>query len=462
MRARILALADDRWASAFVALLAGALAAGLALVAPKYALASVALAVALVGLAVALRRLEIGVIGLVLAASLDVTGRIASVGGANITLYQVGAFAVAIIAVWGIARERSPLPETPMDVPVAAFLLLSAASIAPAPAVNTALVAFVSLASSALLLYLVVLAARTPDAAERIIWATLGAAAVLGLMALLERKHIFSVQPPLNIWGYGIRSRVTFKDPNIFGAFLATALCLATPLWIRLKGVGRKTIAGAAMAAALLGLGLTFSRGALVAFLLGMLVVLVFARVPFSWKVAALLAGLIGMFVVGVKLVDPALIQSKIINITTNHSAVQRIYLARSSWEMSRDHPMGVGIGNYAQVSPLYRQAEVNLKLVESHTAYLTVLAEVGILGLIAFAWLIVRFLGPVFAAVRRAPDDVHTIALAALAAGVGLLAQALTYSLEASKFLWLTFGLGMAAVTMYRANSKGSDDGAV
>ena len=33
---------------------------------------------------------------------------------------------------------------------------------------------------------------------------------------------------------------------------------------------------------------------------------------------------------------------------------------------------------------------------------------------------------------------------------GVALLTQALTYSLETSKFLWLTLGLGVAAMRIY------------
>ena len=98
----------------------------------------------------------------------------------------------------------------------------------------------------------------------------------------------------------------------------------------------------------------------------------------------------------------------------------------------------------------------MNLGLVESHTAYVTVLAETGLFGFIGFMWLIVRFwFGTLKTALKAPAGRLQALAVGSLAGGTALLVQSLTYSLETSKFLWLTFGLGMAAMRIYADRSE-------
>lgn len=430
---------------------AGALAWLLGQVAPG--VIAVVVSAAFVGLLVVAvsARPELGIVVLVGAAALDVTGRVAQAAGVVITAYQAAVVLVGAVLVWRVLGRRSSFVSTPADLPVLLFLTFAAAAIPAAVQPATATVSFLSLASSVVLLYLVVVAIDTPAKGTLVVWSVLGIVGLFGVLAIAERLGIWSTQPFFKVWSYGIRARVTFKDPNIFGSFLAGSLALVAPMVLEMKRGVMRLVAFGCVLAGLAGLAFTFSRGAWVAFAVGMLVVLLFSRVSPVAKIAALAALGIAAAIFLVVLVDPAFVQTKLLNVSSNRSFLFRIYLGISGLKMFLDHPMGVGPGNYPFVFPLYRSAFVNPGLVESHTAYVTVLAETGIVGFVGFMWLIVRFLlGAGRVAVRSARGQLQALAVGSLASGVALLTQSLTYSLEASKFLWLSLGLGIAAVRIY------------
>lgn len=444
-----LRMPDDVRVWALLAALAGALAWGASLVAVKPVLGLLALIVGAMVVGVVTARPELGVAMLAGASALDVMGRVASVGGANVTVYQLGTLAVGIAFVKRYGDELLRPLRTPVDLPVAAYLLFAFASLPGAVVPKTALVTFASLLTSVILLYACVLAIRDARTAVTVILAVAALAGVFGLLAVVERQGIWSIQPFLKIWNYGIRARVTFKDPNVFGSFLVTALALGAPLVFAARSKVQRVLLALALAAALVGLVVTFSRGAWAAFMVAMLVVLILG--PFSPRIKLLLAvlGAALVAVVLLRVLDPAWVQKYLVNLTENRSFMYRFYIGQASWNMFLDHPMGVGLGNYSAVFPEYRPGYVALRLVESHTAYLTVLAETGLLGLIAFLGVIWRFGKGTLRAARHAVDPVvRAVAVGALAAGAALLTQSLTYSLELSNFLWLTFGIGMA---MYR-----------
>jgi O-antigen ligase len=144
---------------------------------------------------------------------------------------------------------------------------------------------------------------------------------------------------------------------------------------------------------------------------------------------------------------DPVWLERRVVQVSSDTSLAARFMMGDSALQMAADHPMGVGIGNYSLMYPYYREANIRASLVESHTAYLTVLVEIGVVGLLVFMWLLWRYASATFRVARHSDDrDVHLLAVGSLAAVVGIAAQAFTYSLETSKFWWLAIGIGLAA----------------
>lgn len=399
---------------------------------------------------------EFGIVALVGAAALDVVGRVADVAGVILTAYQAAVVIVAAVLIWRVLEGTTRWVATRADVPVLLLLAFSAAAIPAATAPTVAVVSWVSLLSSVALLYLVVLAVDSEDRGWLVLWSVLLIVGAFGVLAVAERLGIWSIQPFFKVWSYGIRARVTFKDPNIFGSFLAGALALTLPVVLGTKGFLKRTVAVGCLLAGTAGLAFTFSRGAWVGFAAGLLVVLLFSRVSPALKIGIVVAVGVVVTVFLIRFVSPTFVQTKILDVSSNRSFLYRFYLSVSGLRMFLDHPMGIGPGNWPYVFPYYRPAFVAPTLLESHTAYVTVLAETGIFGFLGFLWLVVRFwFGSLRVAFKAPAGRLQALAVGSLAGGTALLVQALTYSLETSKFLWLTFGLGMAAMRIYADSIK-------
>lgn len=395
-----------------------------------------------------------GLVVLLGAAALDVTGRIGQIGPARFTAYQLLALVMTAVAVWLVASRRTAAPRTPVTLPALAFLGTAVLSLAFASERLPAAVQLVSLASSIALAFVVLVVVRRPADGSLVVLGVLAAAGILGFLAALEWADVFAVQHPVFYTpGYGIRARVTFGDPNILASFLMTTLLLAVPLLVAAPMRRALRVAGwVAAASALLGLAATFSRGGLGGLFVGLVCAVVLLRVPRRVKAAIVAAVIVAVVIAALVVFDPGWIANNVLDLSDDGSTMNRLYMAKGAFEMWLDHPFGVGIDNYRVVYPQYQDPRAEQGIVYSHTAYITVLAELGFLGLLAFAWLLWRFFArTALPAARRAVDTtVHALAVGAFAASAGIAAQAFTYSLEGSKFWWFAIGLGAAAWRMH------------
>lgn len=394
-----------------------------------------------------------GLVALVAAAALDISGRIAEVGPARFTLYQLLALALALVTVWVLVRERAGAPKTPLTWPLVAFLGTAALSLVFASALAPAMVQLASLTSSVVLAVIVAVLVRSPRQGALIVGGVLAVAAVFGVLAVLEWADVFAVQHPVFYTpGYGIRARVTFLDPNILASFLTSAILLAAPVLALAPMKRTWRVAGVlASVAALLGLAATYSRGGLGGLVIGLVAVAAIMRAPRRARLAFIAVVVVAVLFAGALVLDSRWVQENVVGAGETGSATNRVYMVEGALKMWLDHPFGVGLDNYQVVYPEYRDPRAEAGIVESHTAYVTVLAEMGFLGLLAFLWVLVAFFfRTALPAARRARDvSVHALATGAFAAALALAAQAFTYSLEASKFWWFAIGIGVAAWRM-------------
>jgi O-antigen ligase len=107
----------------------------------------------------------------------------------------------------------------------------------------------------------------------------------------------------------------------------------------------------------------------------------------------------------------------------SSRSVSDRLHYAQSAFEMWWDHPVGgVGAGAYGDVHPQY-QRQVESASSNAHNLYLQVLAELGLLGAVALAGLILFIGFGMLPGMIRAPELVP--------AALGLLALALHFGMD-------------------------------
>jgi putative inorganic carbon (HCO3(-)) transporter len=434
-----------------------AVAAAMALV---FVLAAPALGAALGALlllwalmAWSLERPELLLVGSLSAAALANLSRVSAVGGAELTVYQGVFFASLALYVWMVATGREKLQRTPADVWLLLLLAVALTALPAAQDVRTGLVAFISLVSSVLLAFLVVGVATTTARLRVALVAFLAIGATLGALALFEHFQLFALQPYYITYYDGIRARTTFEDPNVLGGVLAAATALGIPLAAAERRARRATLLWCLVGVAAVGVVMTLSRGAFLGLIAGSLVAVFIAPMRWSVRVVLVLAGIGAVLALVFVVLSPEWVASKVTGIASNDSARYRIYLAASAWRMFSAHPFGVGPGNFETAIGTYRDARVPASLLASHTTYLTILAEIGFLGLIGIAaGILVTLWGVTKAALTAVTTEIRTSASAALAGLVVLLVQSMTYGLETSKFLWFLVGASLAAAAIARA----------
>jgi putative inorganic carbon (hco3(-)) transporter len=413
------------------------------------AAAAVTIALAIAGTA------EGSVLGLVLllgTVAADASGRVATIAGVRLTVYQLAAALIVAVLVWGVSQRAVRLVPSVLDIPALLFLAIAAVTLIGAQDPRAGLVAFASLASSVVLAFLVYYLVDTPRKASVVVLSTLAIATVLAALAVLERQGIYSVQSQvITLWTTGIRARVTFKDPNILGTFLMASTLLAAPLAFALRSWKHRVLALAGLALTVAGLIATFSRGAWLGLAVGAVVMLVCSPIRRRRKVAIVGAVLAAALLITPFALESRFVQTKVLGVVNDASVVTRVSMDEGALRMFADNPLGVGLGNYAVTYPRYRNDVVRSTLVESHNAYLTVIVEMGLFGFAVFLWILWRFFRATRTALRGADRRVVMLAVGVIAAGVGIATQAMTYSLEGNKLFWLTIGLGMAAARMAR-----------
>jgi O-antigen ligase len=231
-----------------------------------------------------------------------------------------------------------------------------------------------------------------------------------------------------------------FWDPNVYGRYMALAIALAVAglLWTRQRRTGL-AMAGAAVLI-WLGLATTFSQSSFAALIAGLAVL---AALRWSLRLTALVCGAGALLAAGIALaaggsVDLDLSTDNKVNKETGG----RANLVSGGLELFGERPLlGYGSGSF---STAFREsvADEDPPVSESHTEPVTVAAEQGVIGLAAYAALLVVALAALCRGMRdtmpglgRSPPETAaerwtTVARAAvLAAFVALLVHTMAYA---------------------------------
>jgi hypothetical protein len=233
----------------------------------------------------------------------------------------------------------------------------------------------------------------------------------------------------------GARARGLFKDANVYGPYLIpAALILAqeslSPRLLRLN----RPVQIFSFAALAAGIVFSFSRGAWVSLVIGVVVMVVVVALRRGGSRRAFALMIVVILAVGG--LSWAVLVSGSIGFLEERAQfqsydAQRFGAQRTGIELAERHPIGIGPGQFELISPL-----------SAHSTYVRALAEEGVLGAMA---LIGLMFGTLVLAARNAVLGRDTFGIGSgplLAAWCGILANSVVIDTLHWRHLWLIAGL--------------------
>jgi O-Antigen ligase len=361
--------------------------------------------------------------------------------GRLVSLYVVLAAAVTA-HLWRVARngEIASLPRL-LALPLTAFFAFASVSLLWSRDLDAGanMLAFFLL-PFALLVAVVARAELAPWLPKALAWIAIGLASIFAAVGLWQEatKDLFFFSPQLEVSNaYSPFFRVTslFTDPSLYGRHVVLGFAvLLVLIW-----TGRINLYLAAGIATLLfgGLYFSYSQTSMASLFAVAFVVTLVAGDRVARRSVAIATGIAvvaaaGFVVVGAK-------DESIRDVTSGRSTrVER------TADVVREAPvLGVGLGAQPEVSQdLAEQSGARTARFVSHTTPLTVAAELGIVGLAIYAFLLAAAVRMVM--LLRPYDEALALSIGAVL--LALFVHALAYSgFFEDPITWLTLGIGAA-----------------
>lgn len=200
------------------------------------------------------------------------------------------------------------------------------------------------------------------------------------------------------------RASGTFTHPNILGGFLSCSLLATFYLYMK-ESTGFKRWLFASVLLQMLGLCVSFSRSAILAFILGFgiwfclqLKLRKKKAVTTLYKMRSLLFVILGAIILCLIIfLPPILARGGILNYNQNvlNADSERVIYQKISGKMISDHPLfGVGFNNFQFFSEQYKDKSVlNLLHSKVHNIYLLIASETGLISLCCFSLFLMTIL---------------------------------------------------------------------
>ena len=193
--------------------------------------------------------------------------------------------------------------------------------------------------------------------------------------------------------GPGLRAVGSIGQSNELGAYLAMFAVIAAAIALGARSWIEKISAAAVFVAGTIGIMLSLSRGGMLALLGGLLIV--------TWRSSRLAFGLYVLVLALSPFWVPDYVLDRITSSTVDSdvgdasqidaSSELRLMTWRAVLGVVEHHPLdGIGFTGLASALPNMGEAlELSNVKDSAHNTYLRILAELGVFGLLAFAWLL-------------------------------------------------------------------------
>lgn len=251
---------------------------------------------------------------------------------------------------------------------------------------------------------------------------------------------------------YTNRPKAFFKDPNVAGPFVVTGALFALS---QLLFQRKRLISwfGVMFFLMVLATVLTFSRGALLNLIVGVLalgLIALWLRRGLRFTGLVPLANLLAISLLPYAL--DAFEQTLRFQGLTHYDIYGRFIAWQAGIQLFWDHPWGLGPGQFEQYSPAYQEAIAGPMLYltpSSHNLYLRVLAENGILGFAVLLMALFSLIWISTKAVKLAAAHKGSLLLPDAAwlssSLVGILAESLVIDTLHWRHLWILAGFILA-----------------
>jgi len=392
-----------------------------------------------------------------------------SLGPIDISLKSVTIVtAVMFLCAFSITLVRQKLGKwlfawilLPMAILITSFISSAVASRDPADSLEswTFRVFLVSLC------FLIPLGLNSSQSAKRTTYFVLASAVLMSGYGLYQLGALKLSLPDLKLGvqfgeNYGIAKITSFQaNPNPFAGYLATVICLTLALILyRMKrGLGRRGPVLLACLALFVGTFLlTMSRSGMLGLFCGLLTLA--AIYPSYFLDRRIFSGLFVFALLGVGLLfltaPGQLILAQLFSRTELATSSSRWHLefARGAIQMIRDRPvLGWGVNQYTPVFLSDYSAYAFLTSANTHSMYLTILVESGVVGLLPHVLLFFFIAGRGRRALRIAkPGSILHFLLAGLLAGfVSIWVGNIFYDYYFNEFVWFHFGFLLAVIKL-------------
>ena len=204
-------------------------------------------------------------------------------------------------------------------------------------------------------------------------------------------------------------ARGTFINRNSFAAFIGMIWPLALGITLAMTGriyslrealgsdrLNRQALMAMCIIVFLLALIFTRSRAGIVSGLVGFLAFSIMARTgmkALAMQTRVLMGGIIVLLCIYTMTIGVGPIVQRFLTLGADSGS--RMDIWRDSLQIIKDHPLGIGLGNYENVFHVYNQSLTSDKtVIHAHNDYLQLLIETGWIGFFAIMIGFFIFLG--------------------------------------------------------------------
>lgn len=371
-----------------------------------------------------------------------------------LSLARMGILAAGVL--WAVRAPREwwrELPSSPLYLPLLLLLGLAVLSLGNTADLDNGLREVGRLTLHMVFLLLIALYVRDRTALSWVVRSLVLSGLIVALIGIYQQVTNSYLWNEDFLQRIGGRRNATFVNSSYYARFLVVTIVISIALLFQERRRLRY-LPLAAIAFAALALPFTASRSNWMSAALLVPLLLLFLPIGARMKLDSLkIFAVLGLGLVGVVLLmDPALAE-RFKDIGSDWGG--RTYLIRSGWEIFLDHPtFGIGIGGFEEAlrGPYSHLTPGPGSVVNSHMAVITVLAELGILGIGVLGLLLyraVRALWNLYSEANRTDR--------ALVAGLGAAFFAIfihSFFAEAlleEPYLWLVLGLTVALAAIKR-----------
>jgi O-antigen ligase len=259
-----------------------------------------------------------------------------------------------------------------------------------------------------------------------------------------------------------IRGRAvsTFGNPNVLGEYLVLVIPFLFAMFLCVKKFNSRTLFLVSFVLCSCCLVLTWSRGAWLGIILAAVMFVLLKSHTF-------LAGIIlssPLLLLALSYLTNANIINRLLSIgnAADSSTAYRIDIWIGTWRMLSDkgaYGIGIGEGAFSSVFPQYALSGTEAAP-HTHSLYLQIMAETGIVSLLSFLLICFAYLSLVFAYIRKSPGmDNRTFSIGFVCSICAFLIQGITdyswYNYRVYLFFWVMLGFAMAAINLCKENDR-------